>query len=43
MKELLNRDTQAITQFFDGRHCGAVIPATNDVVYSGLGYTTEGT
>ena len=32
MKEILNRNTKSITQFFNGRDCRAVITSADDIV-----------
>lgn len=36
MEELLDGDTQAVTQFFDGGNCGAAVSPADDVVDSRL-------
>ena len=36
MEKLLNGDTQAVTQLFDGRDCGAAVSPADDVIDSRL-------
>lgn len=38
VKELLDADSQAVTEFFDCRDCRAVVSAVDDVVQRRLGY-----
>ena len=42
IKELLDGNSQAITELFDGGNGGAPIAATNNVVDRGLGDTAHG-
>ena len=42
MKEVLNRDAQAVAEFFDRRYGHAVIAATDNVIHSRLGHATSG-
>lgn len=42
IKELLDGNSQAITELFDGGNGGAPVAATDDVVHGGLGDTTHG-
>ena len=41
VKELLNGDAQAVTQFFDGGDGGAAVAAADNVVDGGLGDTAN--
>ena len=36
MKKLLDSDTQAVTQLFDGGDCGAAVSSADDVIDSRL-------
>ena len=42
IKELLDGNSQAITELFDSGNGGAPITATNNVVHGGLGDTAHG-
>ena len=42
IKELLDGNSQAITELFNGGNGGAPIAATDDVVHGGLGDTAHG-
>ena len=41
MEELINRDTQSITQLFDGGHGSTVVSSTDTIVHSGLCHTAH--
>ena len=41
VEELVDCNTQTITQLFDRRHSRTIVPATDDVVYGGLCNTTN--
>lgn len=41
MKEVLNRDAQAVAEFFDRRYGHAVIAATDYVVHCGLRHSAH--
>ena len=41
MEKLLNSDTQAVTQLFDGGDCGAAVSPADDVIDSRLSDTAH--
>ena len=41
MKEILDRDSQTVTQLLDRCDICAVVPSTDDIIHSGLGDTAH--